>query len=222
MKRYLPFILVAIVAIAAIAGGVMLLRAKRAAVLTTPLAKLGPASAAETVHALGPDKAPVVLEEFGDFQCPPCGKLSEPLNDLERKFHGRLRIIYRNFPLMMHANARAAAATAEAAGLQGRFWEMHDLLYREQNVWSKVKDPRPLFRSYAALLKLDLGRFSRDVDSEEVRSRITRDEERGKAAGVSVTPSIFINNKRVSGPGLSPDGLREEIEKALNSQTPSS
>lgn len=196
----------------------MLVRSKRAAAKKS--AALAAASSAEKVHALGPENAPVVLEEFGDFQCPPCGTLSEPLNQLERDFRGKLRIVFRNFPLAMHAHARAAAAAAEAAGLQGKFWEMHDQLFREQSVWTKAPDTTPLFNTYAAMLHLDTIRFAQDMKSPQVLARIANDEARGKASGVSTTPSVFINSKPVTGPGLAPPALRKTIEEALRGEPP--
>ena len=76
------------------------------------------------------------MEEFGDFECPTCAKLATFLDQLIKEYHPRVRLIFRNFPLPMHQFARDAALAAEAAGLQGRYWEMHDMLYREQAVWS--------------------------------------------------------------------------------------
>src|SRR5205814_4081468 len=100
------------------------------------------ASGAESGHVRGRSDAPVTIIEFGDFQCPPCANLSEPINQLERDYRSRLRIVFRHFPLPNHQHAREAALASEAASLQGRFWEMHDLLYREQSVWSKAQDVR--------------------------------------------------------------------------------
>src|ERR1700719_5164718 len=113
MKRYLPFVIVVVVAAVAIGGGAALYRAKRPRSLTIPKERIASA-ATETggLHILGPANAPVTLEEFGDFQCPPCGKLSEPLNQLQKQYN--LRVIYREFPLPMHTHAKEAAYAAEA------------------------------------------------------------------------------------------------------------
>ena len=111
----------------------MLYRAKRVAVSPTSKAALGlEKRGGKTGHILGQPDAPVVVEEFGDFECPPCGHLSEPINQLEHDYRGRVCVIFRNFPLANHKHARDAAQAAEAAGLQDRFWQMHDVLYREQ------------------------------------------------------------------------------------------
>src|SRR6266513_2077658 len=133
MKRYLPFVIVAVVALATVGSGAILYRAKRPHVSAIPEDNtLSAKSGAESAHIRGNPTASVTLEEYGDFQCPPCGMFSAFLGQLEKEYDSRLRVVFRNFPLKMHEHAREAALAAEAAGLQGRFWEMHDVLYREQ------------------------------------------------------------------------------------------
>jgi protein-disulfide isomerase len=222
MKRYLPFVIVAAVALTAISSATLLYRAKRKPALL--MSKNG--SAAETsagnIHASGNPNAPVVLEEFGDFQCPPCAMLSEPINQFEKDYRPNLRVVYHNFPLAVHAHAREAALVAEAAGLQGRFWEMHDLLYREQAIWSKAMDVRTLFNSYAGMLNLDVERFNRDMDGEQVSERVMADQKQGASLGVRNTPTIFINNRTVDPKSLNPAALRAEVEEAVKTKPPSS
>jgi protein-disulfide isomerase len=220
MRRYLPFIIVICVALLAVGGGALLYQTKRAA---NPVLKISNAEIdrpGETVHVLGPADAAVTLEEFGDFQCPPCGKISEPINQLQKKYN--LRLIFREFPLPIHVHAKEAAHAAEAAARQGRFWQMHDLLYREQAVWSKSLDARTLFNAYAGMLQLDLDRFKKDMDSSEVEQRVQLDVGRGAAIGVKNTPTIFINNEAVPGPNSNPDDLPGLVEAALKKAKPSS
>src|SRR5256885_4573995 len=112
MKRYLPFIIVICVALLAVGGGAFLYRTKRAANPALKISKTETGRPGETVHVLGPADAAVTLEEFGDFQCPPCGKLSEPLNQLQKQYN--LRVIYREFPLAIHAHAKEAAYAARS------------------------------------------------------------------------------------------------------------
>src|SRR6202521_6277932 len=121
MRRYLPFIIVAVVALLALGGGAFLYRAKRSANQAPKISKTETERLGETIHVLGPADAAVTIEEFGDFQCPPCGKLSEPLNQLQHEYGHQVRLIFRNFPLINHQHAREAAYAAEAAGLQDRF-----------------------------------------------------------------------------------------------------
>src|SRR6266487_1379019 len=197
MKRYLPFVIVSAIALITIVAGAMLYHAKNLPLLTVSKNRLAGTNDAEPVHIRGKPDAPVTLEEYGDFECPPCGRLSEPINKLEQDYRSRLRIIFHHFPFGTHPHARAAALASEAAGLQGRFWEMHDLLYREQGTWSKAADAQPLFNAYAGILGLKIDRFKRDMESDEVRRRVDADQKDGAAVGVTVTPTVFINNRAV-------------------------
>src|ERR1043166_4115404 len=176
MRRYAPFIIVGLVAALAIGAGTVFYRAKVAGNPVLRISKEN-SDSKETGHVLGPAEASVTIEEYGDFQCPPCGKLSEPINELQKKHN--LRVIFREFPLPMHAHARDAAYAAEAAGRQGRFWELHDLLFREQAVWSNSTDARALFNAYAGMLQLDLGRFKQDIDNPDVQRQVESDQKRG-------------------------------------------
>jgi protein-disulfide isomerase len=215
IKSFLPFVIVGVVAALTITIGAMLYRAKHAAAVTMSKEQAVETQATDSVHARGSADAPVTLEEFGDFQCPPCGRLAGPLQEIEKDYGTRLRVIFRNFPFAIHEHAREAAWAAEAAGLQGHFWEMHDLLYREQANWSKTKDVQPLFTSYAGILGLDLDRFKKDMDSEEVKEKVESDQKKGEALGVKNTPTIFINNQSVPPTSLNPTDLRAAIDAAL-------
>jgi protein-disulfide isomerase len=221
MRRYLPFLIVAIVAASTIGGGAVFYRSQRVPVTTIPKELAAGRDPSETMHTRGPANAAITLEEFGDFQCPPCGLLAAPIKQLEKDYPKNLRIIFRNFPLPMHAHAREAACAAEAAGLQGRFWEMHDLLYQQQATWSTIPDVRTLFKSYAGALALNITRFSNDMDGPAVKSRIDSDQRRGAELHVTVTPTIFINDRTVPPTSLSPDGLRKIISETAEGKVPS-
>ena len=220
MKRYLPFIIVIAVALLTLGGGAYFYRVKKGANPPLQISKMEPSAAGEIVHSLGPENAQVTMEEFGDFQCPPCGKLSEPLNEMQKKYN--MRLIYRNFPLPTHSHAKEAAYAAEAAGRQGKFWPMHDLLYREQAVWSKSPDARPLFQAYAGMLQLDLSRFKNDMASPEVQQKVDTDQRRGAAIGVKTTPTLFVNNQAVPPDELNPTKLSVFVENAIKNTKPSS
>ena len=198
----------------------MLYRAKRPVTLTVPKEKAAGKERQDSMHVRGPANAPITLEEFGDFQCPPCGALSDPINQLEREYRPRLRVIFRHFPLPNHAHAREAAFVSEAAGLQGRFWEMHDLLYREQSVWSKAADVRLLFDSYAGMLGLNVDRFKKDMESEQVKVRVASDQKHGAALGVNTTPTVFLNDRALAPISLNPTGLHAAIDAAMNAPPP--
>ena len=222
MKRYLPFVIVAGVALVALGSGAMLYRAKRQQQQLRPIPEnkaLSQTTEAESIHIRGNPNAPVTLEEFGDFQCPPCGSFATFSERLLKEYDSRLRIVFRNFPLPAHEHARDAALAAEAAGLQGRFWEMYDVLYREQVFWSYAPNARQLFESYAGTIGLNLDQFRKDMDGEKAKERLDSDHARGDSLGVKVTPTFFINNQPVEGKDKTPDGVRAAINAALEAKS---
>lgn len=220
MKRYLPFIIVAAVGLATLGSGAMLYRAKRPHVLSIPQDKtLSAKSDTDSPHVRGNPDAPVTLEEYGDFQCPPCGMFAAFLGQLEKEYDSRLRVVFRNFPLKMHEHAHEAALAAEAAGLQGRFWEMHDVLYREQEAWSNASNARELFESYAGMIGLDLDKFRKDMDGDKARARVDADRQRGESLGINITPTLFINNQPLDPKDKNPEGIRAEINAALQKKS---
>ncbi len=222
MKRYLPFVIVIGVALTTLGSGTLLYRAKRQQIKNIPesesvLAKTNTDSA----HIRGNPDAPVTLEEFGDFQCPPCGKFSEFVEELLKEYNSRLRLVFRNFPLSGHEHAREAALAAEAAGLQGKFWEMHDTLYREQETWTKAPNVRELFESYAGTIGLDVDQFKKDMDGDKARERVDSDRALADFLGVKATPTLFINNRPVDPKDKNPEGVRAAINAALNEKSQS-
>ena len=141
------------------------------------------------------------------------------LEQMHTEFGDQLQITFREFPLQqVHQHAVAAASAAEAAGLQGKFWEMHDLLYEHQNDWKKEFDVRPIFEGYAKQIGLDVERYKRDMNGDLVAQRIFMDGKRGHSLGVSGTPTVFINGREVPFPNLvAPDKLRVVIQNELRS-----
>jgi protein-disulfide isomerase len=222
MKRYLPFVIVVVVALATLGSGAMLYRAKLPQIKDIPDSqRLASKSGAESVHIRGNPDAPVTLEEFGDFQCPPCGQFATFVGELLKEYDSRLRIVFRNFPLSAHEHAREAALAAEAAGFQGKFWEMYDTLYREQAVWSKAPNARELFESYAGTIGVNLDQFKKDVDSDKARQRVESDQALADSLGIKVTPSLFINNHPVDQKDRNPEGIRAEINAVLQEKSKS-
>jgi len=242
MKRYLPFIIIGVVALGTLGSGAILYRVKRPHLLTIPEDKIvSEKNNSESIHIRGNPEATVTLEEFGDFQCPPCGNFAgfiavtlEEFGDFQcppcgnfagfidglvKEYDPRLRLVFRNFPLANHKHAREAALAAEAAGLQGRFWEMHDLLYREQAVWSNADSVPELFNGYAGMIGLNLDQFKKDMDGEKTKARVDSDHERGNSLGVQSTPTVFINNRQLAPNDRTPDGLRAIIDAALKEKS---
>ena len=213
MKRYLPFIIVAIVAVVAVGAGAMLYRTKRAA-MTSGAQPGAPSKPLKPEHVRGAMKAPVTLEEFGDFQCPACATVAGMLDPIEAEYGSNLRVVFWNFPLAMHKHGREAALAAEAASLQGQFWQMHDLLYEKQSAWSTADDVQPVFEQFATQLKLDTERFKKDYASVDVAARVDRQHEYGVSRGVKNTPTVFVNGRELP-PPFNRDRIREAITAAL-------
>jgi protein-disulfide isomerase len=211
MKSYRPFLIIAIVLLTSVIGGVALLRSRQN---TDASRSPQPAPAASTEAAKKPAADNVVtLEEFGDYQCPPCGELHPTLKKLKAQYGPNLNFIFRNYPLTeIHKNALLAAQAAEAARVQGRFWEMHDLLYENQKVWSDDVNPKSIFIKFARDLGLDAERFGRDLGNEEVKLRIEADREAATKMGVNGTPTVFINGRRLRDEATNPEGIRKGIE----------
>ena len=220
MKRYLPFVIVVIVALVTVGSGTMLYRAKRVQVKNIPESQ-SISSSYDSAHIRGNPEAPVTLEEFGDFQCPPCGQFAGFAEELLKEYDSRLRVVFRNFPLPAHEHAREAALAAEAAGFQGKLWEMHDTLYREQSSWSKAPNTRELFESYAGTLGLNMDQFKKDMDSEKAKERIDSDHALGDSLGIKVTPTLFINKRAVEPEEKNPEGVRAAINAALTGKSQS-
>jgi protein-disulfide isomerase len=146
-------------------------------------------------HIKGLPGAPIELVEYGDFECPHCGRAALVVEQLTQELGERLRFSFRHFPLSkMHPHARSAAQAAEAAGAQGKFWEMHDLLFAN----ASALEPQNLVE-YAMLLELDVARFENEMASETYAARVQEDVASGVRSGVNGTPTFFINGRRHNG-----------------------
>lgn len=152
--------------------------------------------ASERDHALGPADARVTLVEYGDFECPHCGALHPLVQAARKAFGGNLRFVFRHFPLRSsHPHALAAAKAAEAAGEQGKFWEMYDRLFRHQTA---LEDKNLL--EHARKIGLDMPRFERELGAPEREVRIREDLSSAAESGAKGTPSLFINDEHYQGP----------------------
>lgn len=165
-------------------------------------------------HYSGSAEAAATLIEFGDFQCPACGQAEPVISQIRQEYGDRLKFVYRNFPLSFHQHAPLAAQAAEAAALQSKFWEMHDLLYANQATWSAMSDPTEQFKSYAQQLSLDVAKFSNDLTSQAVKDTVKADQRDGEALGISGTPTFYLNGKKLD--SWSHDQLKQEIDQILN------
>ena len=230
MKRALPFIIILVVLAGAVAVAWSL---KKSAVTNPPTpaptaaapgSSASPAATvsrtippgAEPPNAVGPTTAVVTLEEFGDFQCPPCGLLHPVLKTMKQEFGDKLRVIFREYPIVPnHPHALSAARAAEAAGLQGKFFQMHDLIFENQKGWDKAFDARPIFEGYAQRLGLDMEKYKQDVTSQVVEQRIFQDGKRAHALGVQGTPTVYMNGREVPFQSLEPERLRALISNEI-------
>lgn len=161
-------------------------------------------------HILGASHAPVTVVEYGDFECPNCKQAAPVVKHLLTRFAGRLRVAFRHFPLgEVHPHALHAALAAESAAGQGRFWEMHDLLFENQ-AHLKLNQ----LRGYAEKLELDMVRYDAEMKDEVYLQRVREHIEGGNVSGVRATPTFFINGKiRDTSFGL--QHLAEGVEAAL-------
>lgn len=147
-------------------------------------------------HAQGSPKALITLVEYGDFQCPHCGRAFPVVEQLRGEMGDRMRFVFRHFPLTnAHEHAQIAAEAAEAAAAQGHFWEMHQLLFTHQT----ALDASQLVL-YAGQLKLDVERFESSLSDHTYRNRVREDVVSGARSGVNGTPTFFINSLRYDGP----------------------
>jgi protein-disulfide isomerase len=145
--------------------------------------------------------AKIVLIEYGDFQCPACGFYFSVLKKLSEEFGENIAIVYRHFPLFsIHPNAKTAAYAAEAAGKQGKFWEMYDLIFSNQAEWSDKKNVDEIFVGYAQSLNLNIDQFKEDFSSKEIRQKIEDSYQNALRLGLDSTPSFFLNGKKIVNP----------------------
>jgi len=152
-------------------------------------------------HVFGNAKSKVVMIEYGDFQCPGCGSAYPIITPLTEKYKDQIAFIFRNFPLtQLHPNAMTAAAAAEAAGLQGKYWEMHNKLYENQSAWSSLSTNTRVdfFVSYAKSLGLNTTTFQSDLTGTAISQKIGYDQALGRKDGVTGTPTFFFDGKQTS------------------------
>ena len=209
-----------------VAGGAALYMSKQSAeALETPSAVGGssPTSARPAVaipngggHLRGPQDAPVKLIEFGDYQCPSCGYYAPLVLEVLRRFPNQLQLEFHHYPLInLHQWAMTAALATESAGDQGKFWEMHDLIYQEQAKWSKSTNAESDFVAFAGQLGLNVNKFMQSMRSPEVQQRVLQDVVRARDAEVNETPTFFINGKKVLNKPANADDFSRLIQDAL-------
>lgn len=173
-------------------------------------------------HSVGQGTKKVTLVEYGDFQCPACGGFYPLIKQAKEKYGDQITFTYKNFPIdSIHPNARAAHRAAEAASNQGKFFEMHDLLYENQQSWVNSNNVKSIFEGYASKLSLDLEKFKADYISENTNEVINADIDEGKEKGVTGTPSFYLNGTQIDNNSMrTAEQLNALIDAEIKKQNP--
>lgn len=170
-------------------------------------------------HIAGEGTSNVTLIEYGDFQCPACGQYFPVVNAVKEAYGDEISFQFRHFPLIgSHPNAMAAHRAAEAASKQGKFYEMHDVLYERQTAWSQGNDVRSIFDGYAEELGLDMEQYAQDFESSETLATINADRELAEEHSVNSTPTFFINEEKIDNP-RDMEGFFEVIDTYIEEET---
>lgn len=165
-------------------------------------------------HVKGNPAAKVILIEYSDFQCPACGAYYPLVRKLADEYANDVAFAYRHFPLQQHANAIPAARAAEAAALQGKFWEMHNMMFEHQDAWAGEANPTETFMGYARELGLNSDQFRRDYEADAGRDHAKADFQGGLRANVNATPTFFLNGKKLENP-RSYDAFKAILDEAI-------
>jgi len=164
----------------------------------------------------GNKEAKVVLIEYSDLQCPACAFYYPILKKLSEELGDKLAIVYRHFPLIsIHPNAKPAASAAEAAGKQGKFWEMHDLIFSNQDEWKDKRNVDEIFADYAQRLNLNIDQFKTDFNSKEIREKVDGAYRHAIKLGLNSTPTFFLNGRKITNPRNYED-FKNLIQQAIN------
>jgi protein-disulfide isomerase len=198
MSKVLKPLIVIVLAVAVAAGAAVYLSRQP----DQPVASAGAAPVHADIrgggHLRGPENAQLTLVEFGDYQCPSCGAYHPFVKEILSRYPQQLRLEFHHFPLIsIHPNSMMASMAAEAAGEQGHYWEMHDLLFEHQREWSDSPNAEPIFIALASRIGLDTNKFMQGLRSPDLQSRILADVTRGNDAHVEAVPSFFIKGEQV-------------------------
>jgi protein-disulfide isomerase len=207
-----------LVAIAALFIG-LLFFTKKDATAPTNSGESNNGSAQLTNHTFGEGKSGVTLIEYGDYQCPACGAYEPIVSQLREKYKSEITFQFRNFPLTeIHQNALIAARSAEAAGLQNKFWEMHDLIYQNQRSWESSPNASKIFEDFATQLGLNVDRFREDVKSDATNRAVQADRNEAKRLGLSSTPTFILNGQKLDQNPRDADAFDKLIADAIKAK----
>lgn len=228
----LPFVIIGVVLLVAIVGGWYLYSSSNNT-KKSPIANGNPntlpntarpnntpivsnVQGAQPPNFKGAQNSTVVLEEFADYQCPTCATMHPVMNEITATYGSRIKFVYRNYPLtQIHRNAYEASVAAEAAGLQGKFWDMQNLIFQNQRNWQNVEIVRPVFEGYAQTLGLNVEKFKDDVAGLPAKQRVDMDVMRGRAMNISSTPTLLVNGVSVPFEQMTVDGIKKIVDAEI-------
>jgi len=222
-QRNKVFITVALATLAVIVGGIFLMgggsspQTNSAAVNSSILVPTGVYETSgfiDGAYLAASSSATVTLVEFGDYECPACAVYAPFVKQVLTEFPGKVNYVFRNYPLPQHKNGSISSYAVEAAGIQGKYWEMQEKVYATQNDWVKSSDPTSLFVEYAKNLELNTDQFLSDMGSQKVKDIVQRDTNDGNTVRLSETPTFYINGKKVTLSG-DPNQLKNLIRTEL-------
>jgi len=163
----------------------------------------------------GNPQAKIILIEYSDFECPACKIFAEEIQKIVDEFGNHIAFVYRHYPLeSIHEYAMSAAYASEAAGAQGKFWEMHDMLFLTQEDWTTQQNPEESFFNYAKSMGLDMKKFEEDYNSRSIRNRVKESKTFAEKIGLTGTPTLFINGQQINNP-RSHEDFRKLIRDAI-------
>ena len=181
---------------------------------------VGPKEVTADDHVKGPPNSGVLLVEYSDFQCPACAQYYPIIQQVVEQYSDQLTFVYRHFPLRtIHKNSQLAAQAAEAAGLQDKFWEMHDQLFEHQTEWANLPDPTDTFIGYAQAIGMNTEQFAEELTSDFVEQQVNADYASGNGAGVDSTPTFYINGTKMKAPSTL-GAFQQMIDLELSIATP--
>jgi len=203
-------VIIAVVAVIAIIGGAVLLSGNDSNEQAT--------NGTPSNNFYGPEDAVLVVTEFADFQCPGCASIYPIVSSVKETFKDKVRFEFKHFPLpQIHQNATAAHRAAQAAALQGKFWEMHNILFERVSIWASSTNGPGLFRGYASEIGLDMTKYDQDVNSSGVLATINADVEQGKTLSVNSTPTFIIDGEIVDNTAIAtPNDFSNYLIKELS------
>lgn len=216
MKKYIPTILIAIAILFVVVFIARALMAPDSSQIGSTSSDLSQENkdALKTGATIGDPNSKVVVTEFGDYQCPACAAWHTFVKDtMLPKYQDKILFVFKNFPLPIHKNAKAGAYAVEAAGLQGKFWEMHNIVYENQSEWENESNPNGKFEEYANRVGLNIDQWKKDRESSKIKDLVEKDTKLGEKLNLPGTPSFLVNGVLVQ--TKSETDLTQAIDQAL-------